>query len=368
MARLNSCARVFRYLAVFGLIGAIVGCKEKQSAPPAKGGGEPRAVVEGEAAGASAEMKIEVPLGLPPVPVPADNPMTQAKVELGKRLYFDKRLSKDESLSCATCHDPKTAWAEHKPVSEGIHGQKGERNAPTVINAAYMSSQFWDGRAKTLEDQALGPITNPIEMGMESMDSAVENIADDADYKARFQAVFGTEITQEGMSKAIAAFERTVLSGNSPYDRFRNGDESALTEAQKRGWEIFDGKGQCSTCHSPPTFSSGRFYNAGVGMDAAKPDEGRKKETGKDSDLGKFRVPALREVANTAPYFHNGSAATLADAVQLMASGGKDNPNLSSMIKAVREAQLTDQDKKDLVEFLKALSGEYPVIESPFQS
>ncbi len=304
----------------------------------------------------------KVPLGLPPVPVPADNPMTPEKVELGKMLYFDTRLSGNGTLSCATCHDPKMAWAEHEPTSKGIGGEFGQRNAPTVLNAAYATSQFWDGRAATLEEQALGPIENPIEMG-HHLDVMIRDLSKLGGYTERFQKVFGTPITKEGVAKAIAAFERTILSGNSPYDRFMAGDKSALNEAQKRGLQLFDDS--CATCHTPPLFSNYRFYNAGVGMDKAKPDEGRKAVTKRQRDLGKFRVPALREVANTWPYFHDGSVATLADAVDLMVGAGKANPHISAQLQAVREAELTVQDRKDLVEFLKGLSGEYPIVKPP---
>lgn len=306
-----------------------------------------------------------VPLGLPPVPVPTDNPITAEKIELGKMLYFDKRLSKDGTVACVTCHDPRTGWTERRAVSEGIGKQLGGRNSPTVINAAYMPVQFWDGRANSLEEQALGPIENPIEMGNQ-MEVVVADLAKIPEYKQRFKDVFGTEeITKDAIAKAIATFERTVLSGDSPYDRYQAGDQAALNEAQKRGLAIFTGKGTCDTCHAPPTFSNGRFYNAGVDAAKPKPDEGRRKVTGQQADLGKFRVPSLREIANTAPYFHDGSAETLQDAVALMASGGKDNPNLSGVLKSVREANLTEQDRNDLVEFLKALSGKYPMVEPP---
>jgi cytochrome c peroxidase len=254
------------------------------------------------------------------------------------------------------------AWAEHTPTSDGIGHQKGARNAPTVINAAYATSQFWDGRAKTLEDQAVGPVENPIEMG-HSMVAVVADLSKVPEYQERFKKVFGTGVTKEGFAKAVAAFERTVLSGDSPYDRFVAGDQKALTDAQKRGWEVFDAN--CSTCHTPPLFSKYKFFNAGVGSDKPSADEGLKKVAGKDSDRGKFRVPALRDVADTYPYFHDGSAAKLEDAVALMAGGGKDNPNLSEMLKSVRDAKLGAKEQKDLVEFLKALSGKYPVIEPP---
>lgn len=305
---------------------------------------------------------VKTPLGLPPVPVPADNPMTAEKIELGKMLYFDKRLSKDGTVSCATCHDPTMAWAEHTPTSKGIGGQFGERNSPTVINAAYATSQFWDGRAATLEEQALGPIENPIEMG-HHLDAMIADLSKIDEYKQRFQTVFGTGITKEGIAKAIAAFERTVLSGNSPYDRFKAGDAAALDAAQKHGLELFDD--HCAMCHTPPVMSNFRFFNAGVGVGKEKPDQGRMAATKQERDLGKFRTPALREVANTAPYFHDGSAKTLDEAVALMADGGKDNPQLSSQLKAVREAKLSEQDRKDLVAFLNALSGEYPIVEAP---
>jgi len=301
---------------------------------------------------------LDVPLGLPPVPVPDDNPQAPEKIALGKMLYFDKRLSKDGTISCATCHDPEMAWTEHRATSKGIDGQIGPVNSPTVINAAYAKKQFWDGRAESLEEQALGPIENPIEMGHD-LDVLVKELAEIREYKEGFEKVFGTEVTKDGIAKAIASFERTILSGNSPYDRFEAGDKDALTESQKRGMELFDGL-SCSTCHPPPLFSNYGYYNAGVGMDKEQPDEGRKAVTKNDRDLGKFRVPSLREVANTGPYYHDGSVKTLEEAVAIMAGGGKDDPKVSAMLKGLRDEEVSEQDKKDLVEFLKALSGEFP--------
>jgi cytochrome c peroxidase len=324
--------------------------------------GAPDAVKDKPKAVASTDLPV-IPAGLPPLDVPDDNPMTQEKVELGKLLYFDTRLSKDGTIACATCHDPTKAWAEDTPTSTGIDGQLGPANSPTVINAAYAPAQFWDGRAASLEEQALGPIENPIEMG-HKLDELVPQLNAIAGYKERFQAVFGTDVTADGIAKAIAAFERTVLSGNSPYDKFEAGDATALTDAQERGMELFESVG-CDTCHTPPQFSNYRYYNAGVGMDKDPPDQGRKAVTGNDRDLGKFRAPPLREVANTAPYFHDGSAATLEEAVALMSSGGKDNDNLSAMLKGLRDEGITEEQQKDLVEFLKSLSGEYPVVKPP---
>jgi len=304
-----------------------------------------------------------IPLGLPALKVPDDNPITPEKVDLGKLLYFDKRVSKNGTVSCATCHDPKTAWAENEPTSTGIHDQKGGRNAPTVINAAYATSQFWDGRAATLEEQATGPVENPIEMG-NTMAAVVEDLAKIPGYRDRFQKVFGTGVTKEGFAKAIAAFERTVLSGDSAYDRFTAGDQGALNEAQKRGLKLFRKSG-CAGCHAPPLLSTYEFHNAGVDAHKPKPDDGRKTVTKKDEDAGAFRVPSLRDAAKTAPYFHDGSAKTLAEAVALMAAGGKDNPHLSADFDRVRRAKLTEQDRKDLVEFIEALSGKFPIVEPP---
>jgi len=337
---------------------------EQPAEGPAEGPGEQPA--EGPAEGPAA-MKVEVPSGLPDLPVPDDNPMTAEKVELGKLLYFDTRVSKDGTISCATCHDPQMGWAEHRPTSAGIkdaegHPQIGGRNAPTVINAAYATSQFWDGREPSLEAQAIGPVGNPIEMGS-SMESVIDQFSKIAGYQERFQAVFGTDVTEEGFAKAVAAFERTVLSGNSPYDKFKAGDEAALDEAQKRGMALFED--HCNMCHKAPLFSNYGFYNAGVGMDKEEPDKGRMAVTEEERDLGKFRVPALREIADTAPYFHDGSVEKLEDAVALMAGGGMDNPNLSSAFKGLAAEEFTEEDLADLVAFLNALSGDYPKTEPP---
>ncbi len=363
--------RAVAVLAAIALVAASLGC---QPEPPAAPTVQPPVDAvpdevedvdedERDEVADAEEFQVEVPLGLPPLPVPEDNPMTEAKVELGKLLYFDPRLSADGTLSCATCHDPEMAWTEHQPTSEGIGGAFGDRNSPTIINSAYATVQFWDGRADSLEEQALGPIENPIEMG-HTLDSMIATLSDLEVYADKFQEVFGTGVTEEGVAKAIAAFERTVLSGNSPYDQFQAGDEEALSEAQQRGWKLFEDAG-CVTCHTPPLFSNYRFYNAGIGMDTEEPDPGRKDVTGQDQDMGAFRVPPLREIANTHPYFHNGSVEELRDAVAIMAGGGIDNPYLSAMMKAVRSAELTDQDIDDLTEFMHALSGDFPVIEPP---
>lgn len=314
------------------------------------------------AAPPTAVVVAEVPRGLPPLPVPDDNALSPEKIELGRMLYFDRRLSRDGTIACATCHDPKMAWAEHSSTSTGIGKQVGNRNSPTILNAAYAKTQFWDGRATSLEEQALGPIENPIEMG-HALPELIEQLKQIPEYRDRFQKVFGQEITKENLAQAIAAFERTILSGNAPFDRFMAGDASALSDAQKRGWEKF--QASCAACHEPPLFSKYEFYNAGVGMNQPEPDPGRQKISGREHDLGKFRVPSLRNVAQTAPYFHDGSAATLEEAVALMAHGGRENAKISSLLKMVRDDHLTPEDQKDLVAFLQSLSGEIPVVEAP---
>jgi len=197
-----------------------------------------------------------------------------------------------------------------------------------------------------------------------SMPDLIKQLAEVPDYKERFQRVFGTGPDEAGLAKAIAAFERTVLSGNSPYDKFKAGDKTAMSEAAGRGLKLFTDAG-CANCHEPPLFSSYDYENAGIGMNAEKPDVGRMEVTKKEEDKGAFRIPALRSIADTAPYFHDGSAKTLEEAVAVMAAGGKDNPNLSEMLKEVRDAKIDDQGRKDLVEFLKALSGEYPIVDPP---
>jgi len=313
---------------------------------------------------AQTTMNLEQPLGLPPVPVPSDNPMTKEKVELGKMLYFDTRLSENGSISCSTCHMPKHGYAEPKPVSEGIHKQKGHRNANTVINTAYATSLFWDGRAKDLEDQAAGPVENPIEMGtkMTVVSGKLNKIEE---YKKRFQEVFGGPANKENITNAIAAFERTILSGNSPYDNYQNGDKDAMSEEAIAGMNLFNGRAMCSTCHTPPVFSNWNFYNAGVGSDKEELDLGRYEVTENPAHKGAFRVPHLRNVTDTPPYFHDGSVKTLEEGVKFMARGGKDNPNRHALFKAVEAQNLSDKEINQLVEFVKSLSGDYPVVEEP---
>ncbi|MCI0377167.1 MAG: c-type cytochrome [Gemmataceae bacterium] len=301
------------------------------------------------------------PLGLPPVIWPEDNPYTPEKAELGRLLYFDKRLSSDGSVACATCHNPANGFTDGAAVSTGIKGQKGGRSAPTVINRAYSLAQFWDGRAATLEDQAKGPIANPIEMTSDADAAAahracVERLRAVPGYVERFDKVFGTrEFTIDHVAKAIATFERTVLSGNAPFDRYKAGDKTAMSEEQVRGMKVFFDKATCDRCHIGFNFTDGSYENIGIGMDKPEPDLGRFLITKREKEKGAFKTPTLREIEHTAPYMHDGSLKTLEDVVEHYDKGGIKNPNLHERIKPLN---LTKQDKADLVSFLKALSGE----------
>jgi cytochrome c peroxidase len=299
-------------------------------------------------------------------PAPKDNPTTPAKVALGMQLFFDTRLSKDGSLSCNSCHNVMNGGDDSRPNSVGINGQHGGRSAPTVWNAAFLSAQFWDGRAATLEDQAKGPLTNPIEMGMPNHEVVIERVKQIPGYVVQFDKIFGkNSVNIDNLAKAIAAFERTLITPNSPYDKFVSGQKSALSKEQARGLQLVQEAG-CTSCHSGANFAgpdlpvgTGHFQKFPVmaqseyvaKYDLAK-DLGRFEVTKADADKNMFRVPTWRNIAVTAPYFHNGSVATLDEAVRVMASTqlGKTLP---------------DQDVKDIVAFLNALTGPFPKLALP---
>lgn len=305
----------------------------------------------------------DVPLGLKKVVWPENNKSTAEKIDLGKQLYFDKRLSRDDTISCASCHDPKKGWSNDDAFATGVRGQRGGRSSPTIINSAYQDLQFWDGRAKGLEGQALGPIQNPIEMDL-TLPEVVAKLNKIEGYKKQFQKVFGTDVTDDGMAKAIAAFERTVLSGGAPFDLFKAGDTKALSEPAQRGMKLFFGKAHCSACHVGPNFTDGAFHNIGVGMNAEKPDIGREEHSKQGGDRGAFKTPTLREIAKTAPYMHNGSEKTLETVVEYYDKGGFPNDTLDEEIYPLK---LTAEEKADLVKFMKEglSSSKYPDIEPP---
>lgn len=340
------------------------------------------------------------PLGLPPVPIPADNPQTPEKIALGDKLFHDARFSIDGTVSCATCHNDKKAFTDSPlRVSEGHHKLTGTRNAPTVINAAYFTTQFWDGRSPSLEDQSQHPMVNPVEMGLPSHEPVLKIVREDPAYVEAFRKAFGktgNDVTMDHVKKAIASFERTVISGDSPFDRWRfGGDANAISDQAKRGFEVFVGQGRCVSCHvieqTQAIFTDNRFHNIGVGINRIQADvpklaaEFLKAKTAggdvdrsvlgdpKTSDLGRFAVTdsfdeiggfktsTLRNVAVTAPYMHDGSLKTLKDVVIHYNNGGMSpgdpptvNPYLSG---GIRPLNLSNEQMDDLVAFLETLTS-----------
>ncbi len=297
-----------------------------------------------------ADAPAKLPLGLPPIPVPKDNPQTPEKIALGKQLYFDRRLSADDSVSCADCHDPKKGFSNGEQFATGVKGQKGGRNSPTVLNAAYQKFQFWDGRAATLEDQALGPIANPIEMSM-TLPEMTLKVSGIGGYRKQFQKVFGVDkITPAEVAKAIASYERTILSGNSPYDHFKQGEVEAMSESARSGMKLFFGKANCGSCHAGPNFTDNAFHNIGVGMDQPNPDVGREAISKLEGDRGAFKTPTVRDIAHSGPYMHDGSMKTLAEVVEHYNKGGTPNPWLDEELFPLK---LTAEEKADLVKFME---------------
>jgi cytochrome c peroxidase len=313
-----------------------------------------------------AVVHITPPLGLPPVPIPADNPPTAETIALGRKLFYDTRLSKDNTISCAFCHNPQLGFTDGLAISRGVGGMTGIRNAPTVVNAAYLPLQFWDGRAVSLEEQAANPIADPVEMN-QTHEVSVEKLSADAAYAPMFRSAFGSgAVTLGRVEKSIASFERTVLSGDSAFDRYEyGGDKSALTPAQVRGLAVFEdsNKGNCAACHSigakSALFTDGKFHNLGEGLgdDGGFKDVGRFQQTHAQADLGAFMTPTLRNIANTGPYMHDGHLKTLKDVVDFYAGGGNSNPGLDPEMKKIH---LSGQDRSDLVEFLHSLTGVMP--------
>ena len=312
--------------------------------------------------------QLTLPLGLEKdsLVIPEDNPLTKDKVELGKLLFFDTRLSANDTIACASCHMPSLAFTDGQPVSTGIHGQKGGRSAPTAINRVFSSAQFWDGRAATLEEQSVGPFANPIEHGFKDHDELVAKVKSIAGYQPLFELAFGSPaITTDLIGKAIASFQRTLLSGNSAYDRFTQGnEEQALSANAQNGFRVFLGKGQCLRCHFGFNFTDEQYHNLGVGANKKERDVGRQAVTNKPEDMGAFKTPTIREIANTAPYMHDGSLQTLREVVDFYDQGGLPNAHLDPAIKPLN---LTEQEKKDLVEFMESLNGEGWEVTPPTQ-
>lgn len=351
---MNRLLTVLRCTVAATLLVTISGCKTAVSAKPI-----------------GPTFAIQPPLGLPPLSILPENPPTVASIALGRALFYDVRLSNDNSISCATCHNPVLNFTDGNKVSHGFGGQVGVRNAPPIVNAAYLRLQFWDGRAASLEEQAAFPISNPVEMN-QSHDISVAKLAKDPEYAALFNKTFGPGgVTLQRIENALASFERTVLSGDSAFDRYLfRGERDALTPSQIRGFRIFidTKRGNCSTCHTVndtyALLTDGKAHNIGVGAgDAgAFSDMGRYPQTKADADRGAFMTPSLRDVARTAPYMHDGSLKTLKDVVDFYAGGGNSNPYLD---KEIRTIVLSAQDRQDLVAFLESLNGTPPANVGP---
>lgn len=270
---------------------------------------------------------------LPPVPVPVNNQQSSRKILLGKQLYFDTRLSKDNTISCATCHDPAKGWSDTGPTSTGIKIQLGGRRSPPVVNAAYIPLQFWDGRAESLEEQAKGPIQNPVEMG-NTHENALKTLNSIPGYVEAFKQVFGSApITIDQVAQAIAAFERTVVTTDSLFDRYVRGEDKALTPQEKMGLEIFNGKGHCTACHWGGNLTDGRFHNLAVTQAGPLPvDKGRFDVTQDPQDLGAFKTPTVRDAALRAPYLHDGIEKTLENLLEFYNRGGGKDSNLDPLM------------------------------------
>jgi cytochrome c peroxidase len=336
-----------------------------------------------------------IPAGIPTALwkglIPADNAMTEEKVALGELLYFDKRLSADGTLSCAMCHEPASAFGNHRTVAVGINNQPGRRNVPTILNAMFSQQLFWDGRSSSLEEQAKVPLFSATEMGMTHPEQLVAKLAAVTDYRNRFRRVFGEQgITVDTVTKAIAAFERTLLAGNSAFDRFIAGDQKAMSEAQQRGWRLFRSKARCVACHaytsSSPFFTDFKFHNTGIAVrrpdftsvvgrlrEVESPDGdleraldelsemdgfvelGRYIITRKERDIGAFKTPALRDVERTSPYMHDGSIATLDGVVRFYSENGHSYVDPG---KGTQPLQLTEEEISCLVAFLRALTSD----------
>lgn len=307
----------------------------------------------------STPYQLKVPFGLDDEIkqyVPKDNPLTVEKVELGKLLFFDPRLSRDNTISCASCHKPELAWTDGTKLSIGISNQLSSRNSMTIINRLYGRAQLWHGKMPTLEEQAKNPLTKAVRMGMPSLDAEVAKLNAIKGYRDRFQQIFCTDVTIDGVAKSIASFERTILSANSPADRFdMGGEENAISESAKRGLAIFQGKGRCTRCHSGFNFADEEFHNLGIDWDTNSADLGRYSVEKHPGTVGGFKTPTLRDIARTAPYMHDGRFATLEEVINFYDQGGIMNPHLSNLIIPLG---LTAQEKKDLVEYMRALDGE----------
>lgn len=337
--------------------------KEQPSAEPAASAQAASSAAAPAAAVAVDPDKLTLQYALGDMPVPADNPQSKEKIELGHQLFFDKRLSGDGSVSCYSCHQNEDGNGGHDPVAIGAKGKKLTRHSPVIWNVGYAKKHYWDGRSATLEEQGLAALVGGnMGVGKESVEAKAKEIGKIAGYKKQFDAAFpGKGVTPETIVQALSAYQRTLVCADTAYDKYAKGDKTALSPEQKRGLVAFTGKGACTTCHTPPFFSlaflspEGAYFNTGVGTQGkaeADVDPGRMNVTKKDTDWAAFKPPSLRNVSKSPPYFHDGSVASLKDAVIFMATGGAKNKNLTPLIS---DKQLTPTEIDDIVAFLGAL-------------
>ena len=290
------------------------------------------------------------PKAFEPMPVPADNPLTPEKVALGRQLFFDKRLSGDGSRSCYSCHVCEKGLTDGLPVSIGAFEKKLPRSSPSLWNIGYHTELYWDGRSASLEKQAVAAWSGA-NMGAKP-EEIVKQLNAMAGYRDQFQKVFGEDATPDNVGKAIAAFERTIYCGDTAWDRYNQGDKKALSAAAERGWNVWREKAGCGSCHAGILFTDLLYHNTGVGLDKPEPDIGRKKVSSQEAHNAAFKTPTLRDISKSAPYFHDGSAKTLEEAVDFMLGGGRANPNLD---KSLQKVTLTAAERSDLIAFLKSL-------------
>jgi len=391
--RLRSLAALLILSDVLAVVVAPAAAQDAGIGPPAElaPGQAPPLLTPGPLAAPRSSDQVGFPAALTASVIPPSSPLAPTTVALGEKLFFESRLSGDGTVACATCHDPARAFTDGRPLSVGIQGRVGQRNSPTVLNALYNKTQFWDGRVNTLEQQAALPIINPFEMGSGSLSDAVSRISSDNDYQAQFMQAFGRGVNAQDMLRAIAAYERTLASFDAPFDHFIAGEASAISESAKRGWELFNAKARCNLCHAltdnqrdVTVFSDNDFHNIGIGIlrhrvgplaqqaerdlaqghpeivdTAAISSEmsvlGRFLITKRRSDIASFKTPGLRNVLVTGPYFHDGSMDTLWDAVDHYNKGdGIADPWLDEDI---RPLALTEPEIDDLVAFLASLTS-----------
>jgi cytochrome c peroxidase len=346
---------------------ALAACDESKLTPPPK----PAASAAPAATATAEEMKLPpmpraaplppTPAPLPELKPPADDPLTPAKVALGKQLFFDKRLSKDGSAACQSCHLPEKGWTDGKALSTKVDGKTNTRHSPTLFNAGYNDLWYWDGRAESLEKQVAAAWTGQMSGDPAGVAVAIGKIPG---YAVQFRTIFSRDATPADIVQALASFVRTLRSGGSPWDRYEAGDKTAAGEDAVRGFELFRNKAGCAACHVPPMYTDNMFHDVGIGFDKPEPDPGRGKITKNEKENGAFKTPTLRSVTTHPPYFHDGRAATVEEAVDLMLAGGiKDkNPNLDARLKPVK---LSAKERTDLLAFVKALEAPAPPFEAP---